>query len=414
MSVDDGTGPPLATDTGSVTGPLAGLRVLDFSRVLAGPYCSMLLGDDGADVIKVERPGDGDDTRRWGPPFVGGESVYFMTVNRNKRGIAIDLRADEGRELALGLAAHADVVLENFRPGTMDRLGLGYGAVREVAPSIVYCSMSGYGARGPRRAQAGYDALIAAAGGLMGITGERGGAPVKPGVALLDVATGISAHGAICAALFHRERTGRGQHVELSLYATQIALLINAATNHLMAGEVMEPWGSAHPSIAPYQAFRAADGYVMIGAPNELFWRKLCRVLQLEELTDDPRFVTNAERVANRDELIDLIAARIASRNVDAWVTALDEADVPVAPINDVAAALADPQVAALGLVQEVEHPTAGRTPIIGPAVGFASTPATVRHPSPCLGQHTDEVMTELLGLGPERLAGLRERRIIA
>jgi crotonobetainyl-CoA:carnitine CoA-transferase CaiB-like acyl-CoA transferase len=393
---------------------MAGIRVLDLTRVLAGPYCSMLLGDYGADVIKIERPSTGDDTRRWGPPFVGGESVYFLTVNRNKRSVAIDFGTDQGRQLVLGLAKSADVVVENFRPGTLDRLRLGYEDLRAVAPGIVYCSMTGFGLGGPRQLQPGYDALIIALGGLMSITGEPDGEPVKPGVAILDVAMGIAAQGAISAALLAKHRTGLGQRIDLSLFATQIGTLINAATNYLMADEVMERWGSGHPSIVPYQAFAAADGYIMIGAPNEQFWRKMCDVLQVQSLVDDPRFLTNADRVAHRDVLIDLISARVAQRTVEDWLARLEEADVPVAPINDIAQALADPQVDALGLIHEIQHPTAGLTRLVGPMVDFGLTPASIRRPPPLLGEHTDEVLGGLLGLGPQRLQELRNASIIA
>lgn len=399
---------------GGGNGPLAGVRVLDFSRVLAGPYCSMLLGDYGADVIKVERPGAGDDTRGWGPPFIGEESVYFLTINRNKRSVAIDLGSDRGRDLVLDLVRSADVIVENFRPGTMERLGLGYEDVRRVAPRMIYCSISGYGHRGPRKAQPGYDALVGAVGGLMGITGERDGAPVRPGVALLDVATGITAQGAICAALLARDRFGVGQKVELSLFATQIGMLINAATNYLMAGEVMERSGSGHPSIVPYQAFEVADGYVMIGAPNEHFWKKLCAVLGAQHLTEDPRFRSNAGRVAHRDALVAFLSERLLTGTVAHWVEQLEAADVPVAPINDIAQAISDPQVEALGLVQEIHHPTVGRTRVVGPTVNFGQTPASIRRPPPRLGEHTDEVLYELLGLEAIELDDLRRSAVIA
>lgn len=396
-----------------LSGPLSGIRVVDFTRVLSGPYCTMLLGDYGADVIKIERPDGGDDTRSWAPPYLGSESVYFLTINRNKRSVAIDLSNPQGRDLAARLIAEADVVVENFRPDVMEGWGLDYESVKETNPRLVYCSMTGYGSRGPRRMEAGYDAFMMARGGLMDITGERGGAPVRPGVAVLDIATGVAAHGAIVSALLARERTGRGQHVELSLFAMQIAMLVNTASNYLMAGQVATRWGSEHPSIVPYRAYRAADGYLMMGALNQHFWSNLCRAMDLEELEHDPRFATNADRVAHRDELNAIIEERLTQRTVAEWVADFETADVPAAPINNVAQALTDPQVEALGLIRHFDHPDAGRIPIVGPVAEFEGTPLSIRRPAPMLGEHTDEVLGEVLGLGSEELQTLREQTVI-
>lgn len=398
---------------GESAGPLEGVRVLDFTRVLAGPYCTMMLGDYGADVIKIERPGFGDDTRGWAPPFVGGESVYFLTINRNKRSVAIDLRTSAGRELALDLARASDVVVENFRPGTMQKLGLSYEDIKPVSPGVVYCSMSGFGSRGPRQSQPGYDALVIALGGLMSITGEPDGPPVRPGVALLDVAMGIAAQGAITAALLSRERTGLGQQVDLSLLATEVGTLVNAASNYLMAGEVMDRYGSGHPSIVPYQVFEASDGFIMVGAASEGFWHRLCDVLDMPSLREDPRFITNADRVQNRDDLVAIVSVRMAERPVEEWLRRLENADVPAAPINDIAEAMSDPQVEALGLIQEVAHPVAGDVRMIGPMVEYGLTPAAIRRPPPGLGEHTDEVLVELLGMDPDQIQALRHERVV-
>ena len=395
-------------------GPLAGVAVLDFSRVVAGPYCTMLLGDDGADVVKVERPGEGDDTRQWGPPFVGGESAYYLAINRNKRSIAVDLQHPGGRALALDLAARADVVVENFRVGTLERLGLGYATLAERNPRLIYCGISGFGTRGPRRDQPGFDLMVQAFGGMMSITGHPDGPPAKAAVPLLDMATGIAAHGAICAALYGRERTGRGQRIDLSLFATQIALLMNAAGDYLLAGKVMGRQGTSHPSIVPYQGFAARDGYLILAAPNDRLFRRLCDVLGHLEWADDPRFVTNTGRVQHRDTLVGLIESVTRERDVDDWVVELEAAGIPGGPINPVDRALEDPQVAALGLVQEVEHPASGRIRLQAPFVQFDGQVPSIRQPPPLLAEHTDAVLREWLGLDADQIGSLRAANAIA
>src|SRR5579884_2054853 len=363
-------------------GVLDGVTVLDFSRVVAGPYCTMVLADYGADVVKVERPGAGDDTRAWGPPFAGGESAYYLAVNRNKRSIALDLGSAAGRRLALDLATRADVVVENFRAGTMARLGLDYATVAAANPRVVYCSISGYGSRGPRKDEAGYDVMVTGRAGLMSITGYPDGPPAKIGVAVLDQATGLAAHGAICAALFARERSGRGQHVELSLFATAIGLLLNAGSDSLVGGRVMGRWGTAHPSIVPYQGVAARDGYILVGAANDRLFRRLCEALGQPRWADDPRYATNRERVRHRDELVAAIEAVTRQREVADWLAVLEQAGVPATPINTIDQALADPQVAALGLVQEVDHPTAGPIRLTAPYVQFgAAAPPSAAAP---------------------------------
>jgi formyl-CoA transferase len=393
----------------AVGAPLDGLRIIDFSRIVAGPLATQIFADYGAEVVKIEQPGHGDDSRHWVPPQApNGEASYFFAVNRGKKSVTIDLKHPQGRTLGVELARRGDVLVENFTPGTMDRLGLGYAALRGENPRLVYCSISGFGATGPERERAGYDAILQGVTGLMSITGEPDGPPVKVGVALIDVITALYAHGAILAALHHRERTGEGQHLELSLLECGIAALINAATAFLVGGEVQGRWGSAHPSVVPYQAFRARDGYLMVGAGNERLWKAFCEVLGAPEWADDPRLDKNAKRVARRAELVRLIETRLAARGRDEWVRAFAAAGLPAGPINDVAQVFEDPQVRHRDMVVEVDHPTAGRLQLPGIPVKFAATPACVKAPPPRLGEHTDEVLTGLLGLSPAEVAALR------
>jgi crotonobetainyl-CoA:carnitine CoA-transferase CaiB-like acyl-CoA transferase len=382
---------------------LGGIRVADFTRVVAGPYCTMLLGDLGANVIKVEEPGRGDDSRGWGPPFVNGESTYFLSVNRNKRSVCLDLRSDEGHALARTLIAQSDIVVENFRVGFMAQLGLDYESLRAAHPRLIYCSISGYGQTGPASQRAGYDVIVAAQGGMMGITGTPDGAPVKTGVAQLDVATGLYAYSSIMAALYHRERTGVGQHIAVSLLGTQVATLINAASMYLVAGEVLTPQGSAHASIVPYQAFAASDGYIVIGGANDKLFAQLADLLGHPEWPRDPRFATNADRVAHRATLIPLIEAIIRGDTVAAWEARLATTGIAYAPVNRMDAVFRDPQVVASGQVVTVDHPTVGPLPLVGPAALLSVTPAVVRLPPPTLGQHTDAVVRALrLGQFPD------------
>jgi crotonobetainyl-CoA:carnitine CoA-transferase CaiB-like acyl-CoA transferase len=377
-------------------GPLSDIRILDLTRVVAGPYSTMLLGDLGADVIKVERPGTGDDCRGWGPPFRSGTSTYFLGLNRNKRSIAVDLATPAGVEIVRRIAAQSDVVVESFRPGVMDRLGLGYEELRAANDGLIYCAISAFGQSGPYRDQAGYDVMVSALGGLMSVTGTPGGQPVKVGVALLDVATGMNAALGVLAALHERAKTGKGQRIDTSLLATQLAILINAASGYLLAGEVLEPQGTAHASIVPYQAFAARDGWVMIGAANDKLFRGLAAALGQQHWADDPRFATNAARVAHRAELIPLIEAKIRNEGVDTWVRALSGAGVAVAPVNRIDQVFADEHVKAAGMVTSIDHPTAGALDVVAPAIQFSATPASVRVPPPELGEHTEAVLREL------------------
>ena len=389
-------------------GPLEGIRVLDLSQVVVGPYCTMLLGDLGAEVIKVERTGRGDDTRSWGPPFLEGESAYFLSLNRNKKSVTLNLKDPKGLSVLLDLAAKSDIFIQNFKPGTIDRLGAGYGAVSGVNPKVLYCSISAYGSTGPYKDYAGYDVIVSAIGGMMSITGEPDGPPTKVGVAITDVATGMLAHGSILAALYARERTGKGQHIELSLLETQVAVLINQASNYLVAGMVPERWGTCHPSIVPYRAFQAKDNYVVIGAGNDSLYQRFCGAVGHPEWAEDPRFATNPDRVQNRDALEGMIQEVIQTRTAAEWFKTISDAGVPCGPVNTIDKALRDPQVLHRNMVEEIDHPTAGRIKLTGIPVKMSGTPAEIRLPPPTLGQHTDEVLRNVLGYDEGRIRTLR------
>lgn len=384
-------------------GALSGIRVLDFTRVVAGPYCTMLLGDLGAEIVKVEQPGQGDDTRSWGPPFIKGESAYFLGINRNKKSICLDLQNAHDLEVAHQLMRQSDIVVENFRPGIMERFELGYEDWCQHHPGLIYCSISGYGRTGPYKDRAGYDVMVSALGGLMSITGIPEGAPVKTGVALTDVITGLNAFSAILAALYHRERTGQGQRIDVSLLSAELAALINAASNYLLAGEIPEPQGSAHSSIVPYQAFRASDGYLVIGAANDKLFRQLCQALRHPEWARDEHYLSNARRVQNREQLIAQIEAIIQTDTVQKWETLLVAAGVAVAPVNRMDQVFQDPQVIASQQVVTVTHPSVGEVKMVGPAVTYSLTPALVVTPPPKLGEQTTEVIKALAELNPDK-----------
>ncbi|MFE0698814.1 CaiB/BaiF CoA transferase family protein [Streptomyces sp. NPDC058872] len=374
-------------------GALSGIVVADFGRVLAGPYMTMLLADLGADVIKIERPGSGDDTRAWGPPFAAGEATYFLGVNRNKRSVALDLTDPEDLAAARAIVDRADVLVENFRPGTMEKLGLGYEEVRAANPGLVYCSVTGFGSAEGARLP-GYDLLVQAVGGLMSVTGEPGGPGTKTGVALVDVITGLHAGLGVLAALRHRERTGEGQRVEVSLLSSLLSALTNQAAAHLGAGVVPRAMGNRHPSITPYEVFEARDRPLVLAVGNDRQFRILCERLELPELAADPRFATNTARVAHREELLEALAGPLGTRTADAWFEELTAAGVPCGPINDLAAAfdLAD----RLGLSARVPESAAGPGQVANP-IGLDATPPSYRTAPPRLGEHTDDL---LAGLG--------------
>ncbi len=393
--------------------PLSDVRVVDLTRVLAGPYCTMMLGDLGAEVIKVEVPGLGDESRQWGPPWAGGESAYYLCVNRNKKSITLNLKDEEARTLLVELVKKSDVLVENFKVGTLERLGLGYETLREVNPGLVYCSITGFGPEGPYKDRPGYDFIVQAMGGIMSITGEPEGPPMKVGVAIVDITTGMFAAYAIVAALRHRDRTGRGQRIDISLLESQVAWLANVASNYLVSGEVPRRYGNAHPNIVPYQTFPTADGWIAVAVGNDRQFERLCKVIGRPELADDPKFATNPSRVRNRDVLVPILEKVFLGRSTEEWCQVLLEADIPVGPINTVDKVLSDPQVIARSMVQEIDHPSAGRVKLVGPPYKLADTPARLRFHPPLLGEHTEEILGGLLGLSEEHIARLRARGAI-
>ncbi len=393
------------------------LKVLDFTRVLAGPVCTMLLGDYGADVIKVERPVRGDDTRHWGPPWAGSGaarlSAYFFCVNRNKRSLTLDLQQAEGRGLARRLALGSDVLIENFRVGQMAAWGLDHETLARDHPVLVYCSISGYGQDGPRAREPGYDSVIQAQSGLMAITGEADGAPMKIGVALSDVITGLYATTAIQSALLQRERSGRGQYVDVALFDAQLAAMVNIASNALIDGQEPGRYGNAHPSIVPYQTFEAADRSFSLAVGNDRQFARLCAIIGRTELAADPRFTDNPSRVKHREALIPQLAAAFREGPAQRWIDAALAAGIPAGPINGVGEALADPQVGARSLVQDVTLADGSAAPMLGPVAQLSASPSRIRLAPPTLGQHTAEVLRERLGLDRATVAELRQRGIL-
>ncbi|HEV2358671.1 MAG TPA: CoA transferase [bacterium] len=377
------------------------MRVIDASRILAGPFCGMLLGDLGADVVKVERPGAGDETRAWGPPFVEGpggtrDATYYLSVNRNKRSLTLNLGADAGREVLRRLAQTADVFLENFRPGTQAALGADWDTLSRLNRRLIYCSVSGFGPVGPDRAKLGYDLLMQGATGLMSTTGEADGAPVRVGVAVIDLATGSTALAGILAALYSRERTGHGQRIDASLLAAGVTWMTYAAQSYFATGQQPAPSGSGHPNLVPYQAFRGSDGrWFLVAVGTDAQWRRLCRTLSLPQGTDE-RFATNAGRVVHRDELVTDLTRWFAAAPAAAWIDRLESAGVPAGPVRDLAEVFADAQVQALGLDAALPHPAYGSLRTIGTPFALSDTPGALRLPPPLLGQHTDEVLAEL------------------
>ena len=399
----------------TTTLPLTGIRILDFSRVLAGPFATMLLADMGAEVLKIESL-QGDDTRQWGPPWYGAgddrQSAYFLSVNRNKRSLALNLKTTDGQAIARQLAAESQLLIENFRPGGMDGFGLGYDALSAAHPSLVYASLTGYGQSGPYAEQPGYDFVIQGQSGMMSITGPADGEPHKLGVAISDVIAGLFAAVSMLGALRHAEASGQGQRLDIALFDTSIAALVNVVSNALVSRQPTARYGNAHPSIVPYQPFTASDRSFTVAVGNDRQFAALCRIAGHPEWAADPRFASNPARVEHRDALIALLDPVFRQRAADAWVSELLAAGVPSGPINDVAAVLDDPQVAARGLIHEVD--LLGDTlRLIGPAVGFSATPPAVYAPPPLLGQHTDAILRERLGLSDGEIARLRAGGVI-
>ena len=387
--------------------PLSGVTVLDLSRILAGPYCTMVLGDLGAEVLKVEPP-NGDDSRSWGPPFVEGESAYFLAVNRNKRSICINLKRASGRDLLHRLAGKADVLVENFRPGTLDRLGFSYETIRSARPEIIYCSISGYGHSGPLRQRPGYDAVMQGEGGWMSLTGEPDGPPLKVGASLADIFTGTMAAQGILAALHQRATTGKGQKVDVALFDSVLATLCYQAQGYLLTGEVPERLGNRHPSLSPYETFQTADGYVIVGVGNDSLWVSFCRAVGRPDL-DEPRFKTNALRVENYVELKKLLVPMFRNGSTQHWLDVLEPAEIPVGRVRSVPEALSNPQVADRQMLIEVEHPTVGRMRMTGNPIKMSGLPDAPSLPPPLFGQHTEEVLAEKLNISSEEIEALRE-----
>ena len=403
-------------------GPLDGLRILDLSRVLAGPSCCQLLGDLGADVIKVERPGVGDETRTWGPPFLTDaagndttESAYYLCANRNKRSVTVDMAQPEGAALVKRLLGRCDVLVENFKAGGLAKYGLGYDDLKAEFPTLIYCSITGYGQTGPYAARPGYDMMAQGMGGIMSITGEADGPPVKVGVAINDVMSGMYTAVALLSALRHRDRTGKGQHIDISLLDAQVSWLYNQGLNYLTSGDAPGRLGTAHPNSAPYQAFPTSDGYIIIAANNDGQFNRFCEVADAMDLLDDPRFGTNPDRVRNRAALTEAVSAVTRTRAIDDWIEALSAAGVGCAPINTIDRVFADPQVQHREMQIAMDHRLAGGKPVqlIGNPIKMSETPVTYRRPPPTMGEHTQDVLAELLGMDDEERGALQGKGVI-
>jgi len=383
---------------------LEGLRVLDLTRVLVGPYTTMILADLGAEVIKLEMPGTGDDARAF-PPHINGESAYFMSLNRNKRSMTLNLKSERGKVLFIEMVKSVDIVVENFRPGTMERLGVGYDVLREANPSLIYAAASGFGQTGPYSRRPAYDAIVQAMGGIMSITGQAGGIPTRVGSSIGDIIAGLFATIGILAAVTHRQKTGQGQQIDVSMLDSQVAILENAIARYTAAGEVPQPIGNRHPAITPFEPFDTKDGQLMIAAGNDVLWAKLCKSINCVELISDPRFLTNTLRTENHRELKQLLTDRIREKSTETWRALLDEAGVPNGPINSIDQVVIDPQVIAREMIVEVDHPQAGKTLLPGIPIKMSETPGSIRQPAPLLGQHTFEILHDVFGYTPEQIA---------
>ncbi|HAS91037.1 MAG TPA: carnitine dehydratase [Clostridiales bacterium] len=391
---------------------LENLVVLDLTRVLAGPYSAMMMGDFGANIIKIEQPGVGDDSRAFGP-FVGKESAYYMSLNRNKRSMTLNFKEQGARDLFKEMVKKADVVLENYRPGTMEKFGLGYDVLKEIKPDLIYAACSGFGETGPYSQKPAYDIIVQAMGGIMSITGQEGGEPTRPGASIGDIIAGLFTTIGVSMALYHRAMTGEGQKIDVAMLDCQVAILENAISRYLVNGVVPGPLGNRHPSITPFEAFTASDGHVIVGAGNDRLWKKLCEMIGKPELTSDPRFLTNGDRTNNQKALKPILDEVFKTKTIDEWLAMLEEAGVPCAPINTVDRVVKDPQVNARHMLVEVEHPVAGMMHIPGVPIKMSQTPGAVEKPAPLLGQHTEEILQEMLGYDSAKVQELREKGVL-
>ena len=392
---------------------LADIRILDLSRVLAGPYCTQLLADFGADVIKIEQPGAGDGTRGWGPPWAGDQSAYFLSANRNKRSLTLNLKSTAGRDVLRKLALKSDVLIENFKVGTTQKLGIDYATLAELNSRLIYCAISGYGQNGPSRDLPGYDFIIQAQGGIMSITGPADGEPHKVGVAIADITAGLFAANAILTALHARHLTGKGQFIDVALFDAQLAWLANVAHNYFATGETPARYGNAHANIVPYQTFQTQDGYIALGVGTDAQFKRLCAAGDRLDLWRDERFQTNKGRVVHREELIVQLAPMFRGRETAVWLNLCRQNNIPAGPINDIATALSDPQVRSRDMVQTINHPTAGEIQLLGPVAKLSETPAVIRSAPPVLGADTDEILRTDLGLDKAAIAHLREAGVV-
>ncbi|CAO3625054.1 unnamed protein product [Cunninghamella blakesleeana] len=404
--------------TNDISKPLSGIRILDLTRVLAGPYCTMMLGDLGAEVIKIEHPKGGDDTRAWGPPFAEnkdpndtehGESAYFICANRNKKSVTVNMKSKDGIALLHDLVRQSDILVENYLPGKLASMGLGYEELSKINPKLIYASITGYGQDGPYADRPGYDVIIEAEAGLMHITGEPDGLPVKVGVAITDLITGLYTKSAVLAALIQRGVTGKGQQIDCSLLESQVASLANIASNYLIGGREAKRMGTSHPSIVPYQVFPTKDSYIMIGAGNDGQFVKFCNRVGLGHLVEDQRFKTNKDRVQNRKDLIAIIEETLTKKENDYWLEKLNGAGFPFAPINNIQQTFEHPQIKARGLVKEIEHERAGKIKVVGPPVKYSGFQPSIQLPPPLLGAHTDEILKDVLGYDQQKINNLRK-----
>lgn len=396
----------------SMSHVLDSITILDLTRYLAGPYCSMILGDLGAEVVKIERPKTGDGSRQWGPPFIHGESAYFLSINRNKKSVTINLRTEKGCEIVRKMASTYDVLIENYRPGIVQKLGLDYETLSKINPQLIYCSISGFGQTGPYREKPSYDIVGQAMGGLMSLTGEENRPPVKIGVAISDIFAGMYAAIGILSALITRKQTGQGQMIDVSLLDGLVSILSHQAGNYLVSGVDPKRLGSAHPTIAPYQAFQAADSYFVIAVGNDALWRRFCQGVNLSELMTDPRFATNPDRVKNRDELTQILNTFFQKKTAQEWLSLIEKAGVPCGPVLQLSEVFTDPQVLHRKMVEEIEHPSAGHIKVVGTPLKLSSTPASIRTPPPILGEHTT-IILQSLGYTPSEIAELIKSKVI-